>query len=73
MSVFQTTPRPLPVGTLTTHRVVTAIEHVLTRLASWRRARQAKGVVAVYRSWGYVPEETVRIGEWATLVLRLRR
>jgi ribosomal protein L11 methyltransferase len=36
-------------------------------------ARQAKGVTAVYRSWGYVPEETVRIGEWATLVFRLRR
>ena len=28
MSVYQTTPRPLPVGTLTTHRIVTAIEHV---------------------------------------------
>ena len=36
-------------------------------------ARQAKGVAAVYRSWGYVPEETVRIGDWATLVLCLRR
>ena len=36
-------------------------------------ARQAKGVAAVYRSWGYVPEETVRIGDWATLVLRLGR
>lgn len=36
-------------------------------------ARQAKGVAAVYRSRGYVPEETVRIGEWATLVFRLRR
>lgn len=36
-------------------------------------ARQARGVTAVYRSWGYVPEETVRIGEWATLVLVLRR
>ena len=36
-------------------------------------ARQAKGVAAVYRSWGYVPEETVRIGDWATLVLRLKR
>ncbi len=35
--------------------------------------RQAKGVAAVYRSRGYVPEETVRIGEWATLVFRLRR
>ena len=35
--------------------------------------RQAKGVAAVYRSQGYVPEETVRIGEWATLVFRLRR
>ncbi len=36
-------------------------------------ARQARGVAAVYRSWGYVPEETVRIGEWATLVLCLKR
>ena len=35
--------------------------------------RQAKGVAAVYRSHGYAPEETVRIGEWATLVFRLRR
>lgn len=35
--------------------------------------RQAKGVAAVYRSRGYVPEETVTIGDWATLVLCLRR
>ena len=27
-------------------------------------------MAAVYRSWGYVPEEPVRIGEWVTLVLR---
>lgn len=33
-------------------------------------ARQAAGVTAVYRSWGYVPEETVRISDWTTLVLR---
>jgi ribosomal protein L11 methyltransferase len=33
-------------------------------------ARQAPGVAAVYRSWGYVPVETVRIGDWRTLVLR---
>ena len=32
-------------------------------------ARQAAGVLAVYRSWGYVPEEPIRIGEWVTLVL----
>ena len=32
-------------------------------------ARQAKGVTAVYSSWGYVPEEPVEIGEWVTLVL----
>ena len=32
-------------------------------------ARQAAGVTAVYRSWGYVPEEPVRIGDWVTLVL----
>ena len=32
-------------------------------------ARQATGVTAVYRSWGYVPRETVRIGDWTTLVL----
>jgi len=36
-------------------------------------ARQAKGVAAVYRAWGYAPEATVAIGEWATLSLRLRR
>ena len=36
-------------------------------------ARQAAGVTAVYRSWGYRPRETVRIGEWATLVLRRPR
>ena len=35
-------------------------------------ARQAPGVTAVYRSWGYRPEEPVRIGDWATLVLRRR-
>ncbi|HET9069349.1 MAG TPA: 50S ribosomal protein L11 methyltransferase [Amaricoccus sp.] len=35
-------------------------------------ASQAKGVAAVYRSWGYRPEEPVRIGEWVTLVLRRR-
>ncbi len=34
-------------------------------------ARQAKAVTATYRSWGYVPAEPVRIGEWATLVLWL--
>jgi ribosomal protein L11 methyltransferase len=33
-------------------------------------ARQAAGVTAVYRSWGYRPRETVRIGGWTTLVLR---
>ncbi len=33
-------------------------------------ARQAPSVAAVYRSWGYRPLETVRIGEWTTLVLR---
>ena len=36
-------------------------------------ARQANGVAAVYRSWGYVPRETVRIGDWTTLVLRRAR
>jgi ribosomal protein L11 methyltransferase len=33
-------------------------------------ARQAPGVVAVFRGWGWVPERPVRIGEWTTLVLR---
>lgn len=33
-------------------------------------ARQAKGVTAVYRSWGYGLQETVRIEDWTTLVLR---
>ncbi len=39
MSVYQTTPRPLPLGTLTTHRAVGAVEQILNRLAIWRRAR----------------------------------
>jgi uncharacterized protein YjiS (DUF1127 family) len=39
MSVYETTPRPLPLGTLTTHRVVSAVEQVINRLAAWRRAR----------------------------------
>jgi ribosomal protein L11 methyltransferase len=33
-------------------------------------ARQAAGVLAAYRGWGYRPRFTVRIGEWTTLVLR---
>lgn len=32
-------------------------------------ARQAPGVLAVYRAWGYRPRGTVAIGEWRTLVL----
>ena len=39
MSVYETTPRPLPLGTLTTHRVVSVVEQVFYRLAAWRRAR----------------------------------
>jgi uncharacterized protein YjiS (DUF1127 family) len=39
MSVYQTTPRPLPLGTLTTHRAVTAVEQAFARFADWRRAR----------------------------------
>jgi ribosomal protein L11 methyltransferase len=35
-------------------------------------ARQAPGVLAVFRGWGWQPEEPVRIGEWTTLVLRRR-
>jgi ribosomal protein L11 methyltransferase len=31
--------------------------------------RQAQGVIAVYRGWGYRPGRTVRIGGWSTLVL----
>lgn len=45
MSVYETTPRPLPVGTITTHRVVTMFEHALTRLAAWRRARQTEAAL----------------------------
>ena len=33
-------------------------------------ARQSAGVAAVYRAWGYVWLETVRIEDWTTLVLR---
>ncbi|MFO1142981.1 MAG: 50S ribosomal protein L11 methyltransferase [Amaricoccus sp.] len=36
-------------------------------------ARQAPGVAAVYRGWGYVPKARIRIGEWTTLLLRLNR
>ena len=36
-------------------------------------ARQAPGVTSVYRSWGYAPLLTVRIGDWTTLVLRRAR
>jgi ribosomal protein L11 methyltransferase len=32
--------------------------------------RQAAGVEAVYRSWGFVTEARLRLGEWTTLVLR---
>jgi ribosomal protein L11 methyltransferase len=32
--------------------------------------RQAQSVAAVYRCWGYGLRETVRIGDWATLVMR---
>ena len=39
MSVYETTPRPLPLGTITAHRVVTAFEHLLARLAARRNAR----------------------------------
>lgn len=39
MSVYETAPRPLPLGTVTTHRAVTAVEHAFSRLATWRRAR----------------------------------
>jgi uncharacterized protein YjiS (DUF1127 family) len=39
MSVYETTPRPLPLGTLTTHRVVSALEHLLARFAARRNAR----------------------------------
>lgn len=32
--------------------------------------RQAPGVEAVYRAWGFVPEARLRLGEWTTLTLR---
>jgi ribosomal protein L11 methyltransferase len=32
--------------------------------------RQAAGVEAVYRAWGFVTEARLRLGEWTTLVLR---
>ena len=34
--------------------------------------RQAAGVVAVYRGWGYRPADAVRIDGWTTLVLARR-
>ena len=45
MSVYETTPRPLPLGTLTTHRVVSAAERLMNRLAGWRRARQTEAAL----------------------------
>jgi uncharacterized protein YjiS (DUF1127 family) len=39
MSVYDTNPRPLPLGTLTVHRAVSAVEHMLARLAAWHSAR----------------------------------
>jgi uncharacterized protein YjiS (DUF1127 family) len=39
MSVYETTPRPLPLGTITTHRAVTAIESLIEGVRSWRRTR----------------------------------
>ena len=39
MSVYETTPRPLPLGTITTHRVVSAIESLLADVRAWRAAR----------------------------------
>lgn len=38
---------------------------ILSGLLTW----QARGVAAVYRCWGYGLRETVRIGDWATLVM----
>ena len=45
MSVYETTPRPLPLGTLTTHRAVSALEQAFNRLAGWRRARLTEAVL----------------------------
>lgn len=39
MSVYETIPRPLPLGTLTAHRAISAIERLLESLHSSRRAR----------------------------------
>jgi ribosomal protein L11 methyltransferase len=36
-------------------------------------ATQAASVAAVYRTQGFLPRDTVRIGDWATLVLRRYR
>jgi uncharacterized protein YjiS (DUF1127 family) len=45
MSVYEITPRPLPLGTITAHRVVTAFEHLLTHLAALRNARRTEAVL----------------------------
>ena len=45
MSVYETTPRPLPLGTITTHHAVSAVERLMNRLAGWRRARQTKAAL----------------------------
>lgn len=45
MSVYEITPRPLPLGTITTHRAVSAVERLLIRLGGWRLARQTEAVL----------------------------
>ena len=44
MSVYETL-RPLPRGSVTTFRVISAIEHVIVRLAALRNARATRNTL----------------------------
>jgi ribosomal protein L11 methyltransferase len=50
--------------------VARAQERGGTAVLSGIVTRQAAGVAAVYRGWGYRRLGAIRIGEWTTLVLR---
>jgi uncharacterized protein YjiS (DUF1127 family) len=45
MSVYETTPRPLPLGTLTTHRAVSAVEALIATFRTWRAARATENAL----------------------------
>ena len=36
-------------------------------------SRQAQGVAQLYRSWGFVLERRIELGQWTTLLMRKRK